>query len=358
MALPTTCIGVYPKPACLPKFDWFQTEPGTDAAYSTAHYEGALAGMGADAESLFARAAREVIADQADAGVDVVTDGEVRRENYVHYHCRHLQGVDFANLVEQDARGGGFRTLLPCIRDAVAAGEPFLPHDWRVAQSLSDRPVKTTIPGPLTIGDTVADAYYYDARARGEALASAINREVLALAAAGCRHIQIDEPVFARRVPDALAFGLEHLERCFHGAPAGVVRTLHICCGYPGRLDNEDYPKAPVSAYGDLAEAIDRSSVDAVSIEDAHRPNDLALLERFRSTTVILGVVAIARSRVETVEEIRDRLRAAQAYIDPARLAAAPDCGLGLLSRDQARAKLAAMCAAARCSGPPGTDAP
>ena len=358
MALPTTCIGAYPKPACLPKFDWFQTEPGTDAAYSTAHYEGALTGMGADAESLFARATREVIADQADAGVDVVTDGEVRRENYVHYHCRHLQGVDFANLVEQDARGGGFRTPLPCIRGAVAAGEPFLPHDWRVAQSLSDRPVKTTIPGPLTIGDTVADAYYDEARTRGEALAAAINREVLALAAAGCRHIQIDEPVFARRVPDALAFGLEHLERCFHGAPADVVRTLHICCGYPDRLDNEDYPKAPVSAHGDLAEAIDRSSIHAVSIEDAHRPNDLALLERFRSTTVILGVVAIARSRVETVEEIRDRLRAAQAHIDPARLAAAPDCGLGLLSRDQARAKLAAMCAAARCSGPPGTDAP
>ena len=103
-----------------------------------------------------------------------------------------------------------------------------------------------------------------------------------------------------------------------------------------------------MSAYADLADAIDRSSVHAVSIEDAHRPNDLGLLERFRATTVILGVVAIARSRIESVEEIIARLRAAQAHIDPARLAAAPDCGLGLLSRDQARAKLAAMCEAAR----------
>ena len=355
MAVPTTCIGAYPKPACLPRFDWFQTEPGTDAAYSTAHYEGALAAMGAEAESLFARAAREVIVDQTDAGVDIVTDGEVRRENYIHYHCRHLHGFDFGYLVEKHARGGSLRAHLPCIRGAVAASEPFLLHDWRVAQSLSERPVKMTIPGPSTIGDTVADAYYDDPRTRGEALAAAINREVLALAEAGCRHIQIDEPVFARRVPDALAFGMDHLERCFHGAAKGVVRTLHICCGYPDRLDNEDYPKAPPTAYVDLADAIDWSSIHAVSIEDAHRHNDLSLLERFRSTTVILGVVAIARSRVESVEEIRERLRLAQAHIDPARLAAAPDCGLGLLNRETAKAKLASMCAAARLAAPPRT---
>ena len=355
MALPTTCIGAYPKPACLPRFDWFQTEPGTDAAYSTAHYEGAHAAMGAEAESLFGRAAREVIADQAEAGVDIVTDGEVRRENYIHYHCRHLHGFDFGNLVEKHARGGSLRARLPCIRGAVAAGEPFLPHDWRVAQSLSDRPVKMTIPGPSTIGDTVADAYYHNPRTRGEALAAAINREVLALAEAGCRHIQIDEPVFARRVPDALAFGLEHLERCFRGAPEGIVREVHICCGYPDRLDNEDYPKAPRSAYFDLAEAIDRSTIHAVSIEDAHRHNDLSLLERFRSTTVILGVVAVAKSRVESVEEILARLRAAQAHIESSRLAAAPDCGLGLLSRQAAKAKLANMCEAARLAAPPRT---
>lgn len=357
MAIPTTCIGAYPKPACLPKFDWFQTEPGTDAAYSTAHYEGALAEMGDKAEVLFARAAAEVIADQAEAGVDLVTDGEVRRENYIHYHCRHLHGFDFANLEERDARGGSLRAPLPCIRGAVAAGAPFLPHDWRVAQSVSDRPVKTTMPGPMTIGDTVADAHYGDPRAMGEALAAAINREIRALADAGCRHIQIDEPVFARRVPDALAFGMDHLERCFHGAPESVVRTLHICCGYPDRLDNDDYPKAPRSAYFELADAIDRSSIHAVSIEDAHRPNDLCLLEHFRATTVILGVVAIARSRVETVEEIRARLQAARNHIDAERLAAAPDCGLGLLGRETAKAKLAAMCEAARLSAPPGTDA-
>ena len=349
MALSTTCIGAYPKPACLPRFDWFEAGEDADAAARpTARYEAALAQMGDEAEALFARAAGEAIADQVEAGVDVVTDGEVRRENYIHYHCRHLEGFDFANPVEKEAREGAFRAYMPCIRGPVAAGAPFLPHDWRVARSLSERPVKMTLPGPLTIGDTVADAHYGDPRARGEALAAAINREVLALAEAGCRHIQIDEPVFARRVADALAFGFEHLERCFHGVPEGVVRTLHICCGYPDRLDNEDYPKAPRDAYFDLADAIEGSSIHAVSIEDAHRPGDLGLLERFHSTTVVLGVVAVARSRVESVEEIRERLRAALGHIEPARLAVAPDCGLGLLGRDAARAKLAAMCAAAR----------
>ena len=355
MPLPTTCIGAYPKPAFLPKFDWFEAEAGSNTARRTDRYKDAIAELGAEAEALFSRAAREVIADQVEAGIDVVTDGEVRRENYIHYHCRHLEGFDFANPVEKDAREGAFRVYMPCIRGAVAAGEPFLSHDWRSAQSFSDRPVKMTIPGPLTIGDTVADAYYGDPRARGEALAAAINREVLALAEAGCRHIQIDEPVFARRVAQALAFGFEHLERCFHGAPESIVRTLHLCCGYPNRLDDEDYPKAPRSAYVELAEAIERSSVHAVSIEDAHRPNDLSLLERFESTTVVLGVIAIAKSRVEPVEEILARLRAALDHIDTACLQVAPDCGLGFLSRDTARAKLANMCEAARLAAPPRT---
>jgi 5-methyltetrahydropteroyltriglutamate--homocysteine methyltransferase len=120
-----------------------------------------------------------------------------------------------------------------------------------------------------------------------------------------------------------------------------------MCCGYPDRLDNPDYPKAPKDCYFDLAPAIDSSCIQAVSIEDAHRNNDLALLERFTKTTVILGVVAIAKSRVEPIDEIAERLRDALGHIDRDRLVAAPDCGLGLLGRDLARAKLKNLCAAA-----------
>jgi 5-methyltetrahydropteroyltriglutamate--homocysteine methyltransferase len=130
--------------------------------------------------------------------------------------------------------------------------------------------------------------------------------------------------------------------------PESVVKTLHICCGYPNRLDEEDYAKADPGAYFALAEAIDASVVDAVSLEDAHRHNDLGLLDRFAETTVILGVIAIARSRVETVEEVRERLQAALAHLPPERLIAAPDCGLGHLGRDLAMRKLKVLSEAAK----------
>jgi 5-methyltetrahydropteroyltriglutamate--homocysteine methyltransferase len=151
----------------------------------------------------------------------------------------------------------------------------------------------------------------------------------------------------ARKVEDALAFGAEHLERCFHKVPPSTERVVHLCCGYPNELDAEDYPKAPNDAYFELAGVLEEVAVDAVSIEDAHRRNDLALLERFARKKVILGVIAIGRSRVEEVEEVRDHLRATLEHIDRHRLLAAPDCGLGLLGRDLARAKLKVLAEAA-----------
>ncbi len=347
MRLKTTTIGAFPKPDYVPITDWFQGPEGPDTVDPTAGYAAQLAKAGAEAESLFARAAEEVIAAQVAAGVDIPTDGEVRRENYIHYHCRHLDGIDFATLTEKELRGGAYAAALPTITGPIRARDRFLAHDWRVAQAFTDRPLKVTMPGPMTIADTVANAHYDDDAKLGADLAAAINEELLALADSGCGHIQIDEPVFARKPEQALAFGFDNLERCFHGAPACVVRTVHMCCGYPDRLDNPDYPKADRNAYLRLADAIEDSSIAAVSLEDAHRHNDLALLERFHRTTVILGAVAVARSRVEPTEEIRARLRAALDHIDADRLIAAPDCGLGLLGRELAVAKLTNLCVAA-----------
>jgi 5-methyltetrahydropteroyltriglutamate--homocysteine methyltransferase len=343
----TTAIGAYPKPDEVPIKDWFQRDGGTDTAEPTAGYAETLRRYGPRLEAILDRATVEVVREQVDLGIDVPTDGEVRRENYIHYHCRHLAGIDFEHLTEKQMRGH-YQALLPTIRGPVQAlRQPFLVRDWQVAQSATRNPVKITVPGPLTIGDSVADDFYRDPRIRGAALADALNVEIRRLAEAGCPVIQVDEPVFARRAEDALAFGLEHLERCFHKVPRGTERVVHVCCGYPDRLDAEDYPKAPQEAYLDLAGGLDEVAVDAVSIEDAHRPNDLALLERFARTKVILGVIAIAKSRVEEVEEVRARLRSALDHIDPQRLLAAPDCGLGLLGRDLARAKLKVLAEAA-----------
>ena len=126
--------------------------------------------------------------------------------------------------------------------------------------------------------------------------------------------------------------------------PRGIQRVAQVSGGYPDKLDAGGFPKAPREAYLALADGLDEVAIDAVSLEDAHRPNALGLLERFARTTVVLGVVAIARSRVE---EVRDRLRAALDHIDAHRLLAAPDCGLGLLGRTLARDKLEVLAAAA-----------
>ena len=343
----TTTIGAYPKPDEAPVQDWFQKEGGTDTAEPTAGYAETVRRYGARLEAILDRATVDVVREQIDLGVDIPTDGEVRRENYIHYHCRHLAGIDFEHLTEREMRGH-HQARLPTITGPVEASrQPFLVRDWQIAQSATRKPVKITVPGPLTIGDSVADDFYRDPRIRGAALADALNVEIRRLAEAGCPVIQVDEPVFARRALDAQAFGLEHLERCFHKVPPSTQRVVHVCCGYPDRLDAEVYPKAPKEAYLELSDGLDEVGVDAVSIEDAHRPSDLALLERFARKKVLLGVIAIARSRVEEVEEVRDRLRAALEHIDDDRLLAAPDCGLGLLGRDLARAKLQVLTEAA-----------
>ena len=342
----TTTIGAYPKPDDVPIRDWFGMERGTDTAEPTAGYAETLAAHADTIESVLDRATRDVVAEQVALGIDIPTDGEVRRENFVHYHCRHLVGISFEALSEQ-RRGDDREVLLPTITGPIQAGQPFLVRDWQIAQSATRRPVKLTIPGPLTIGALVADDHYRDARLRGAAIADALNVEIRRLADAGCPVVQVDEPMMARKVEDALAFGVEHLERCFHKVPGSTERVVHICCGYPDRLDAEDYPKAPREAYLELAPVLDEATVDSVSIEDAHRPNDLALLERFASTKVLLGVIAIAQSRVEEVEAVRGRLVAALDHIDRHRLLAAPDCGLGFLGRDLTGRKLRVLSEAA-----------
>ncbi len=344
MPLTTTTIGAFPKPGYLSLPDWFDNPDKRDP---TAGWAEAINAMGKDARSIIDRAIADAVGAQVDAGIDIPTDGEIPRENYIHYHCRHIDGIDFDNLTDQPVRGGNYTAALPTIRSAIRAREPFLVADFSAAQQATDRPIKMTVPGPMTLGDTVADNHYPDARTRGAAIADALNAEIMALANAGCRYIQIDEPVFARQPQRALDYGMAHVERAFDGCPVSTTRVMHMCCGYPDRLDNPNYPKADADAYFELADRVNSSSIDQVSIEDAHRHNDLSLLKHFTDTQVILGVVAVAKSRVEAVDEIASRLRAALKLIDAGQLIAAPDCGLGLLGRDLALAKLANLSKAA-----------
>ena len=337
MGLLTTTIGAYPKPDYVNLPDWFDD---LDTSEPTEGWAEAMEAMGKDAESIIEKGTHEAVRDQVDAGIDIPTDGEIARENYIHYHCRHLEGMDFVNLTEKTLRTGNYSSFLPTVRGPVKPRKMFLVQDWKRAQKATDKPVKITMPGPLTVSDTVVDEYYGNHKDFGKAISEALNQEVHSLANAGCRYIQIDEPLFARYPENAIEFGVENLERAFHNCPGNVTRTVHICCGYPDKIDKDDYPKAPRESYFKIAEAMENSSVMAISLEDAHRYNDLKLLEIFKNTTIIFGVVAIAKSRVESVDEIRNRLTDALEHIDSNRLIAAPDCGLGILGKELAFRKL------------------
>ena len=344
----TTTIGSYPKPDYLKIPDWFQGEKGTDAEYPTKGWEEAIKSLGSDFEAIINKATQEIISDQIECGIDIITDGEVRRENYIHYHCRFLKGIDFDNLTKQTARTGNYDCYLPTIVNKVEFDKPFLSNEFKINQKFSSKPVKVTIPGPLTITDTIADDYYKDSKKLGIDLSIAINNEVKILADSGCNYIQIDEPLFARKTEEALNFGIENLERCFHGIPNEIEKIVHICCGYPDKVDAINYPKAPVNSYNNLASYLEDSSVNTISIEDAHRHNDLKLLEDFKTKKIIFGLIKIASSEIEEVEEIRTRIKDCLNHIDAERLIAAPDCGLGYLSRDMVKIKLKNLSAAAK----------
>lgn len=351
MAILTTCIGAYPKPDYVPIIDWFQQQGGLAGSSGniTRQASKAMEAYSEKDEALFVKATKAAVNDQVTAGIDVPTDGEQRRENYIHYHCRHLDGFDFENLTNRVLRDGAYEAELPTIVGKIRPkGNNFLDRDFEIAQGFAGRNVKITVPGPMTVMDTTANQHYGDEKQLARDLADALNFEIKALANAGCRYIQVDEPVFARNVTRALDFGVECLDRCFHGVPEEVTRVMHMCCGYPEKLDDEDYKKAEPSSYFLLADAIDKSTINQVSLEDAHRYNELTLLEKFTKTAVIFGAVAIADSHVETVEAIKSRLESALEHIDRERLIAAPDCGLAILGRDLARVKLENLCKAAQ----------
>ena len=278
----TTVIGAYPKPNYLKITDWFNASGGTDTQFPTKFYNNEIKQMGNEAEELFIRATKEIIHDQEECGIDIITDGEVRRENYIHYHCRHLEGIDFNNLTEKVARTGNYKCWLPTITNKVSAADPFLVDEWKSNQTLTDKPLKITIPGPMTITDTIANSYYKSDDEMGYDLAIAINIEIKRLVEAGCKYIQVDEPLFARKPENALNFGISNLEKCFEEInDSGIEKITHICCGYPDKIDAIDYPKAPLDSYKKIAKALDNSIIGSVSIEDAHRYNNLSLLSDY-----------------------------------------------------------------------------
>jgi 5-methyltetrahydropteroyltriglutamate--homocysteine methyltransferase len=340
----TTVIGSFPKPTYLKIPTWFAGKTGRlTTSYNVKDYSNYYQQIPDDHEQCLYRATKEIIELQDNLGIDILTDGEIKRENYINYHLRFLDGVDFDNLTEVASRNNAYRHQAPTVVGPVRAKDNFLSKDWKLAKQFTKKHLKVTLPGPMTIADTVANSYYKDKLDLLHDFAKAINFEILDLVKSGCKHIQVDEPLFARNPEFALKYGIKILESCFANVPADVSRIVHICCGYPDKLNGTDYPKAALDSYFKISEALDNSEIDVISLEDAHRNNSLELFKKFQKKAIILGIVNISSTEVETVQQIEGRLQQALRYLKPENLYVGPDCGLAMLPLDIAIKKLKNM---------------
>jgi len=355
MPLKTTVVGAFPKPDFLNIPDWF-SEKGN---FSSDELAG-LKGMGGGFDPRSSNKAREdenleesiknsvksVIEEQVVLGINVVTDGEMERGAYYIHIMNNIQGIDMDKLEKKIMRSGAYSTLVPAVRGQLSLKNgPICWKEWKRAKDLTDGNVtlKFTLPGPMTMFDGIVNLHYKEIEDLHEDLVKCVNQEILALAENGCKYIQIDEPVMMRYPDAALKYGLDNLAKCFQGLPEDVTKVIHLCCGYPDKLDTDEYPKAPKTNYNLLAPKIDSLGFDEVSIEDAEARNDLSLLSLFKNTKVILGSVTVARTKIESKDDIRARVSEALKYITADRLILAPDCGLGMLPLSIIREKLKNM---------------
>jgi 5-methyltetrahydropteroyltriglutamate--homocysteine methyltransferase len=329
----TTVIGSFPKPKYLNIPDWFKcVSDRITIGYDINDYTKYISNKPKEHDKKLIDAIEEVIDLQDNIGIDILTDGEIGRENYINYHLRHINGIDFNILSQISSRNDAYVHNAPTIIGLIEPKEHFLSNDLIIAQKFTHKPIKITIPGPLTIIDTVYNIYYDNDDELLEDISNALNYEILDLVKNGCKYIQIDEPLLARTPKHKLDISIKYIERCFRDVPPHVCKIVHICCGYPNKLDETDYPKANPNSYYYIAELVDNSSyIDVVSLEDAHFNNDLKLFEKFKKISIILGVINISSSRVEEVDEIKNRINMVLKYIEPQRLIVGPDCGLGML---------------------------
>lgn len=271
------------------------------------------------------------------AGVDVITDGEMRRESYSNRFATALDGID---LEHPGLRAGSVRPMVvPRIVGPIRRRGPVEVRDMQFLRANTDRPVKITLPGPFTMAQQAQDEYYHDNRALALAYAEAVNAEVRDLFAAGADVVQLDEPWFRNAPEEARAFGVEVVNRALQDVQG--TTAVHLCFGYAALVS-----KAPgsLNRYAFLEELAD-SAAAQVSIEAAQPELDLAQLQPLVAAgkQVMVGVLDLGDSRVETADEVAERLRAAMAYVPPEQLIAAPDCGMKYLPAEVAFGKLRAM---------------
>ena len=273
------------------------------------------------------------IRDQERAGVDIVSDGEQRRESYSNHFATALDGVDIDNPGTTMSRTGR-PIAVPRITGPVRRRQPVGVRDTQWLHANTDRQIKATVPGPFTMSRQAQDDHYGDEEAVAMAFADAVNAEIKDLFAAGADVVQVDEPWMQQYPDKARAFGLAALNRALDGVSGTVA--VHLCFGYAAVV--HDKP----TGYSFLAE-LENSKAHQISIEAAQPRLDLAVLRNLPSKTIILGVIDLADMTVETPPVVAARIRAALVHVPPERLVIAPDCGMKYLPRAVAYGKMKAM---------------
>ena len=283
-------------------------------------------------------ATRLAIEDQERAGLDIVTDGEMRRESYSNRFATALEGVDIDNPGTALDRSG-HPNPVPRVVGAVARRHPVQVRDVEFLRAHTSRKTKVTVPGPFTMSQQAQDDYYGSPDKLGMAYADAVRGEILDLFEAGADVVQVDEPYMQARPEPAREYGLDVLRRATDGISG--TTAIHICFGYAAII--HDRP----SGYSFLPE-LDTTEADQISIETAQSGLELDVLDELSSKTIILGVLDLSTDEVETPETVADRIKRAFPHAGADRLIAAPDCGMKYLPRDSAYGKLEALVEGAR----------
>jgi 5-methyltetrahydropteroyltriglutamate--homocysteine methyltransferase len=284
---------------------------------------------------------------QEDSGIDIVTEGEQARQHFVHGFLEAVEGIDFAHKVEMGIRNDRYKAMVPQVVAPLRLKGRVHGFEGRIARAHTTRKIKFTLPGPMTIIDTIADRHYGDRVKMAFAFAELLNQEAKALAADGIDMIQFDEPAFNVYMSEAADWGVKALERAAQDLTCATA--VHICYGY-GIKANTDWKEtlgAEWRQYEDIFPAIDRSAIQQVAVECRNSKVPLELLSLLKGKIVQAGVIDVASDEVETAEDVCATIEAVMQHVPKSNIIATTNCGMAPMRRDIAEAKLAALGAGA-----------
>src|SRR3954464_4366745 len=332
--LPTTVVGSYPQP------EWLVDRAMLSKSVPRTRMHAMWRLPAEHLQEAQDDATIVAIRDMERAGIDIVTDGEIRRESYSNRFATALDGIDGDNPAMITARTGNTQTPVPRVVGPVKRKGPVELHDMQFLRRNTDRAAKITLPGPFTMSQQARDEFYKDEEELAMAFAEAVNAEALDLQEAGADVIQLDEP-WVRNNPDlAKRYAVKAINRALQGLTVPTV--VHLCFGYAAVVPGSTKP----AGYSFLAE-LDDTIAEQISIEAAQPRLDLGVLKDLSSKKIMLGVLDLGNSEIEPALIVADRIRNGLKHVAADRLVVAPDCGMKYMPRHVAFGKLKAMCDAA-----------